>query len=64
MYPVAMTIINPTKEYWPSRGLNQQPPVLKSCMPQTEPHRLSYQSINQSVESTGVAFVKEANVWN
>ena len=30
--PVAMTIINPQKEYWPSRGLNQRPPVLKSAM--------------------------------
>ena len=32
MNPVEMTIINPRKEYWPSRGLNQQPSVLKSCM--------------------------------
>ena len=30
MNPVAMTIINPWKEYWPSQGLNQWPPVLKS----------------------------------
>ena len=29
MNPVAMTIINPQKEYWPIRGLNQRPPVLK-----------------------------------
>ena len=29
MNPVAMTIINPRKEYWPSRGSNQRPPVLK-----------------------------------
>ena len=29
---VAMTIINPWKEYWPSRGSNQEPPVLKSAM--------------------------------
>ena len=28
MNPVAMTIINPRKEYWPSRGSNQRPPVL------------------------------------
>ena len=27
--PVAMTIINPQKEYWLSRGSNQQPHVLK-----------------------------------
>ena len=30
MNPVTMTIINPRKEYWPSRGSNQPPPVLKS----------------------------------
>ena len=29
--PVAMTIINPRTEYWPSHGSNQQPPVLKSA---------------------------------
>ena len=27
--PVAVTIINPRKEYWPSRGLNQRSPVLQ-----------------------------------
>ena len=31
MNPVAMTINNPRKEYWPSHGSNQRPPVLKSC---------------------------------
>ena len=30
MNPVAMTIIDPRKEYWPSRGSNQRLPVLKS----------------------------------
>ena len=30
MNPVAMTIINPRKEYWPSRESNQRPTVLKS----------------------------------
>ena len=34
--PVTMTIFNPQKEYWLSHGLNQQPPVLKSCVPPTE----------------------------
>ena len=29
MNPVTMTIINPRKEYWPSRGSNQRPLVLK-----------------------------------
>ena len=36
MNPVAMTIINPQKEYWPSRGSNQRPPVLKYTMVSTE----------------------------
>ena len=36
MYPVAMTNINPRKEYWPSRGSNQRPPVLKSTPLPTE----------------------------
>ena len=36
MIPVPMTIINPWKEYWLSRGLNQRPPVLKSAMLPTE----------------------------
>ena len=33
---VAMTIINPRKEYWPSRGSIQRPPVLKSATPPIE----------------------------
>ena len=36
MNPVAMTIINPRKEYWLSQGLNQQTPVLKSATLLTE----------------------------
>ena len=35
--PVTMTIINPRKEYCPSRGLNQKAPVFKSCALLTEP---------------------------
>ena len=31
MNPVAMTVINPPKEYWLTRGSNQEPPVLKSA---------------------------------
>ena len=31
-----MTIINPQKEYWPSRGSNQRPTVLKSASQPTE----------------------------
>ena len=36
MSPVAMTIINPQKEYWPSKGSSQRPPVLKSATIATE----------------------------
>ena len=36
--PVAMTKINPQKEYRLSQGSNQIPPVLKSCRCQTEIH--------------------------
>ena len=36
MNPVAMSINNPQKEYWPSRGLNQQHPVLKFATLPTE----------------------------
>ena len=32
MNPAAMSVINPRKEYWPSQGLNQQSPVLKSAL--------------------------------
>ena len=34
MNAVAMTIINPRKEYWPSRGSNQRPHVIKSDLKQ------------------------------
>ena len=36
MNPVAMTTINPGKEYWSSRESNLRPPVLKSEMLPTE----------------------------
>ena len=36
MNPIEMIVINPRKEYWPSRGLNQRPPVLKSVTLPTE----------------------------
>ena len=36
MNHVAMTVINPRKEYWPSRGSSQPPPVLKTCKLPTE----------------------------
>ena len=32
MNPVAVTIVNPRKEYWLRRGSKQRPRVLKSCM--------------------------------
>ena len=36
MNPVTMTIINPWKDYCPSQGSNQRPPVLKSATLPTE----------------------------
>ena len=36
MNPVAMTVINPRKEFWPSRGSNQRPSVLKTATLPTE----------------------------
>ena len=36
MNPVAITTFNLRKEYLPSRGSNQRPPVLKSCAQPTE----------------------------
>ena len=36
MNPITMIIINPRKEYWPSRESNQRPPVLKSATLPTE----------------------------
>ena len=54
MNPVAMTIINPRKEYWPSRGLHQRPPVLKSAMLPTE-LRGSAETCEEKGESTGVS---------
>ena len=38
MNPVAMTIVNPWQEYWPSRGSNQRSPVLKPLTLQTDLH--------------------------
>ena len=35
-YSVSITIINPWKEYWLSRGSNQRPPVLKFATLLTE----------------------------
>ena len=40
MNPVATNIINPRKEYLPSWGSNQRPPVVKSPMLPTVPNGL------------------------
>ena len=49
MNPVAMTIINPWKEYWPSQESNQQPHVLKSATLSTELWGLAQVVIERSV---------------
>ena len=36
MNPVTMTVTKPRKEYWPSRGSNQQPLIFRSCTLPTE----------------------------
>ena len=51
MNPVAMTIINPRKEYWPSQGSDQRP-VLKSAVLPTDlwglgSHKIQTDIINQ-----------------
>ena len=47
MNPVAMTIINPRKEFWLTLGSNQRPPVLKSAMLHTEPWGSASQQLNR-----------------
>ena len=56
MNPVAMTIINPLKKYLPSRGLNQQPLVLKSAKLPTELWGLApwQQNLEQTTLRTSV----------
>ena len=51
MNPVAMTIINPRTEYWPSQGSNQGTPVLKSAKLQTEPWGSAQSYVLVSVHS-------------
>ena len=50
--PVAMTIINPQKEYLQSQGSNKQPPVLKSAMLLSELWGSVYSSVSQQIIST------------
>ena len=54
MNPVAMTIINPRKEYWPSRGSNQRPPILKSATLPTELWGSAHHVQDQTVISQSV----------
>ena len=49
MNPVAMTIINPRKEYWPSQGSNQQPPVLKSARKREERYLIVHILLNRAI---------------
>ena len=50
MNPVAMTFINPRREYWPSQGSNQGP-VLKSAMLLTELWGLALKIYNPPANS-------------
>ena len=47
-----MTIINPQKEYWPRRGSNLQPPVLKSAMLPTELLGLAAKGVDPFITDT------------
>ena len=51
MNPVAITIINPRQEYWPTQGSNQRPPVLKSAMLLTELWDLGMKTCENLVNS-------------
>ena len=46
--PVPMTTINLRKEYWPSRGSNQRPPLLKSATIPTEQWGSADQQVTES----------------
>ena len=57
MHYVAMTIINPSKELWPSRGWNRRPSLFKSSTLPTELREsgdrvVKDQSINQSINQS------------
>ena len=54
MNPVAMTITNPRKEYWPNWGSNQCPPVLLSCTLPTIRFGQSIESINQFINDRSI----------
>ena len=55
MNPDAMTVINPRKEYWPSRGSYQRPSVLKSATLPTELCGSTQGSNDSNLSSTGRA---------
>ena len=60
MNPVAITIINPQREYWPSWGSNQRPPVLKSTMLPTELWSLALPEMKVREMSM---IKKKLNIW-
>ena len=66
MNPVAMTIINPRKEYWLSWGSNERPSVVKSAMLPaelwglTQSHRLLFSHASELRENR----LKESLVTN
>ena len=63
MNPVAMTI-NPCREYLPSHGLNQQPPVLKSSMLATEPWGSATSVKTRISDQRGMNATAEKNVFS
>ena len=62
MNPVAMTLVNPRKEYWPSRGSNKRPLVLKSCALPIEPWGSA--QIDEPTMHTGATVNRrETKIW-
>ena len=62
MNPVAMTIINPQKEYWPSWGSNQKPLVLKSTTLPTELLGSAHCFSGQSLSGKQASAFKKKNI--
>ena len=63
MNPVAMTIINHRKEYWPRLGLNQRPPVLKSATLPTELWGSAFQTKRNSKRQSVWIWRKWWKLW-
>ena len=57
MNPARITMINALKEYWSSKGSNQQPHILKSYMLQTQLYGLGECHINLGLPGNRLALL-------